>query len=73
MTKHEVNFLKQQISIYITSHPFEKQQFIGHLSIIDDIHDPIVRQQLYRQYKETAEQARIKMMNISVECAEEQW
>jgi hypothetical protein len=72
MTKNEVNFLKQQISIHITSHPFAKQKFIAHLSIIDDIRDPIIRRQLYQQYKETAEQARIKMMKITLECAEEQ-
>lgn len=71
MTKHEANFLKQKIPLHIASHPFEKES-IAQLSIIDDICDPIIRQQLYRQYKDTAEQARIKMTNLSLKCAQEQ-
>ena len=71
MTKHEANFLKQQIPIHITSHPFEKES-IAQLSFLDDIHDPIIRQQLYKQYKESAEQARMKMVDIYLECAEAQ-
>jgi len=71
MTKHEANFLKQQIPIHIASHPFEKEP-IAQLSLINDIGDPIIRQQLYKQYKETAEQGRKNMMAVYLECAEAQ-
>ena len=71
MTEHEANFLKQQIPVHIASRPFEKES-IAQLSLIDDIHDPVLRQQLYKLYKEAAEQGRIKMMNIYLECAQTQ-
>ena len=47
MKKHEAHFVKQQIPIYMASHPFEKQS-IAQFSLIDDIDDPILRQQLYQ-------------------------
>lgn len=71
LSKHEVNFLKQQTPIYLASHPFEKQP-IAELSLMDNISNPTLRQQLYEQYKQTAEQARMKMMQMYVECASEQ-
>jgi len=71
MTKHEANFLKQQSPIHIVAHPFEKES-IAQLSLIDDINDPIIRQELYKQYKDTAEQARTNMMAVYLECAETQ-
>ena len=73
MTKHAAHFLKQQqIPIYLASHPFEKHQPIAQFSLIADIHDPIIRQQLYKQYKDTAEQGRMNMMTVYLECAEVQ-
>jgi len=70
-TKYEVDFLKQQIPLHIASHPFEKQS-IANLPLLDDIHDPILRQDLYQQYKQTVEEGRQKMMAISLECANAQ-
>lgn len=71
ITKHEANFLKQQISLHINSHPFDKEP-IGQLSLIDDIDDLLLRQKLYKQYKDTAEQGRTKIMALHLECAEAQ-
>lgn len=72
ITKHEANFLKQQIPQHMNSHPFEKELLIGQLSLIDDIDDLLRRQQLYKQYKDTAEQGRTKIMALYLECAETQ-
>jgi len=72
ITKHEANFLKQQIPINLTTQPFEKHFIATQVSFLNDISDPILRQQFYQQYKETAEQARIKMISTILECAEAQ-
>ncbi len=72
MTKYEVNLLKEKISIYIPSHPFERESIIGQSSLIDRISNPKIRQQLFKQYKNVAEQARNSMMNVYMKCAEGQ-
>jgi hypothetical protein len=71
MTKHEMNLLKQQIPIYIASHRFEHESIVQS-SLINSISDQCIRQKLYQQYKDTAEQARIKMMTVYMECAQKQ-
>ncbi|CAF1427995.1 unnamed protein product [Adineta steineri] len=72
MTKHEVNLLKENILTYIPSHPFERESSIAQTSFIDRIHNPKIRQQLYKQYKNVAEQARNSMMTVYMNCAEGQ-
>ncbi|CAF1344517.1 unnamed protein product [Adineta steineri] len=71
MTKYEVILLKEKISIHLASHPFERES-IAQSPLINSIRDTKVREQVYKQYKNTAEQARIKMMTIYMECAEGQ-
>ncbi len=68
-TKYEAKFLKQQIPIYIAAHPLEKHS-IAQSSLIDRIRHPIMRQELYQHYQETAEQARMKMMTVYQKYAE---
>ncbi|CAF1389602.1 unnamed protein product [Adineta steineri] len=71
MTKYEVILLKEKITIHLASHPFERES-IAQSPLINSIRDTKVREQVYKQYKNTAEQARIKMMTIYMECAEGQ-
>jgi hypothetical protein len=72
LTKYEVNLLKEKISTYLPSHPFERESSITQSSLIDRISTPKIRQQLYTQYKNVAEQARNNMMTVYMKCAEEQ-
>jgi len=72
MTKYEVNLLNEKILTYIPSHPFERESIIGQSSLIDRICNPRIRQQLYKQYKNVAEQARNNMMTVYMKCAEGQ-
>ena len=71
ITRHEVHFLKQRLSSHIASHPFRSQP-IAQSSLIDSINNSDLRQQLYKQYKSVAEQARTTMMNVYMESAEGQ-
>jgi hypothetical protein len=72
LTKYEVNLLKEKISTYLPSHPFERESIIAQSSLIDHISNPRIRQQLYEQYKNVAEQARTNMMTVYMKCAEGQ-
>jgi len=71
-TTYEVNLLKEKISTHTPSHPFERESIIAQSSLIDRICNPTIRQQLYKQYKNVAEQARNNMMTVYMKCAEEQ-
>ena len=71
MTKHEAILLKQRISSHLISHPFE-QESIAQSSVINRISNTKLREQLYQQYRNTAEQARNNMMTIAQECADDQ-
>ena len=71
-TQYEVNLLKEKISTYIPSHPFERESIIAQSSLIDRISNPNIRQQRYKHYKHVAEQARNNMMTVSMQCAEGQ-
>ncbi|CAF1241698.1 unnamed protein product [Rotaria sordida] len=48
MTKHEMNFLKQQIPIYLASHQFEHES-IAQSSLINSISGQRMRENLYQQ------------------------
>lgn len=72
-TEQELKFLKQQM-IYYTNAPSQsfEQSTIVSCSVINAIPDPTVRQQLYQQYKQTAEHARAAIFHLYVQSAEEQ-
>ena len=71
MAKYELHLLKQQISSHISSHPFEHES-IAKSSVLDNIQDLTLRQQLYKQYKDVAEKGRNKMMTLYMETIERQ-
>ncbi|CAF1159227.1 unnamed protein product [Adineta ricciae] len=71
MTKYEVNFLKTKISLHFTSHPFECES-IAQSSLINSLTNKELQTEFYKQLKDVAEQARTKMMNTYMECAEGQ-
>jgi len=71
MTKFEVNYLKEKISSHITSHPFEREP-IAKSTLIDSIHNSRLQQELYKNYRNVAEQARNQMMSLYMESTEEQ-
>jgi len=71
MTTHEAKFLKHNIPVYLASYTFEKAP-IGKFPLIDDMQDPIQRQQFYKRYKEVTEQARMDMINVSFEHTKDQ-
>ncbi|CAF4257173.1 unnamed protein product, partial [Rotaria sordida] len=71
MTKCEVKLLKEKISLHLISHRFEHESIIK-LSWIKSIRESRTRQELYKQYKNVAEQARSNMMIAYMECAEGQ-
>ena len=60
--EQEFNFLKQQFRYYTTSpnHSFEQSK-LASCSVFEAIQDPTIRQQLFQQLKQTAEQARAEI------------
>ncbi|CAF4590717.1 unnamed protein product, partial [Rotaria sp. Silwood2] len=71
ITRHKMIILKQRISLHKTLHPFEDQS-ITQLPFIDNINDPNIRQQLYKQYKNVTQQARVDIMTIYMKSVEPQ-
>lgn len=72
MTKYEVNLLKTKISSHLISHPFERES-IAQSSLINNLNNnKEFQKQIYKQYKDVVEQARMKMMTNYMECAESQ-
>lgn len=71
-TEQEVHFLEQQIVYYNSpSQSFERSS-LAHDPLIDSIQDPAIRQQLFQQRKEIAEQARANIFTLYMKTAEEQ-
>ena len=72
-TEQELNLLQQQM-IYYTNTPSQsfQQSTIASCSVIDSIPDPTIRQQLYQQYRQAAEQARVEIFNLYRQSAAEQ-
>ena len=71
MTKHETILLKDKSKAHINAHPFESS-LIAQSPLLDSICDPRMKEALYKEYKNVAEQARNTMMAMYLECAEEQ-
>ena len=72
LSEQEYLLLKQQMAYYnLPNQSFEYSR-IGHCSIIDSIQNASIRQDLFQQYKEVAEQSRDALFNIYLQTAEEQ-
>lgn len=71
ITKHEVKYFPLKISTYLTAHPFVNNSIVQ-LSLIDSSINSRIRQELYQQYKNVAEESQLKMMSIYMECAEKE-
>jgi hypothetical protein len=71
-TEQELNFLKQQITYYnLPSQTFQCSSIL-HSPLIDSIENPIVRQELFKQFKEIAEESRATLFNVYLKSAEDQ-
>jgi hypothetical protein len=71
-TEQELNFLKQQINYYnLPSQSFQCSS-IAHSPLIDSIENPILRQELFEQFKQIAEQSRTTLFNVYLKSAEDQ-
>jgi hypothetical protein len=71
-TEQEYQFLKKQITYYnLPSQSFDSSS-ISHCSLIDSIEDGEIRQELFQQYKEIAEQSRAALFAIYMQSAEDQ-
>ena len=70
ITEQEFNSIQQQIAYY--NLPNQSFQFssLAHSPLIDSIKDPILRRQLFKQYKEVAEQSRTKISNLCLTTAQ---
>jgi hypothetical protein len=72
LTEQEYHLLKQQITYYnLPNQSFECSP-IASCPLIDSIQNSTIRQELYKQYKEAAEQSRTDLFNVYLRSAEEQ-
>ncbi|CAF1198748.1 unnamed protein product [Adineta ricciae] len=72
ITEEEYKFLQQQIAYYNSpSQSFESSP-LAHCPLTDSIENPTIRQNLFKQYKEVAEQSRTEMFNLYLKTAEDQ-
>ena len=71
-TEQEVDYLRQQITYYNSPTQSFQCSPIAHNPLIESIENPGIRQQLFRQYTEIAEQSRANVFTLYVEIAEEQ-
>lgn len=72
ISEQEYHFLKQQIAYYnLPSQSFHSSS-ISHSLLIDSIQNTTVRQTLFKQFKDIAEQSRANLFNIYLKSAEEQ-
>jgi hypothetical protein len=72
-TEQELNFLKKQIAYYnLPGQSFQCCSSIAHSPFIDSIENSIVRQELFKQFKEIAEQSRAALFNVYLKSAEDQ-
>ncbi|CAF1006674.1 unnamed protein product [Rotaria sordida] len=69
ITKQEYNLLQQQISYYNSSCHSFKCSPISQSELIDSIQDPNIRQELFNQYKEIAEQSKQNMLSLYLKSA----
>lgn len=72
ITEQEYNLLQQQIAYYnLPSQSFQSSP-LAHSPLIESIQDPVLRQQLFKQYQEVAEQGRAKIFHLSIKTADDE-
>lgn len=71
-SEQEYRFVQQQIQWY--NSPIGSFQFspIAHSPLIDSVDDRHVRQELFKQYKDIAEQSRVALFNVYLKSTEDQ-
>jgi len=72
ITEQEYHFLKQQIAYYNLPHQSFDSSSISHSLCINSIQNTNVRQTLFKQFKDIAEQSRATLFNIYLKSAEDQ-
>ncbi|CAF1289505.1 unnamed protein product [Rotaria sordida] len=71
-SEQEYHFLKQQIAYYnLPNQSFECSP-IAHCPLINSIQNATIRQELFKQYKEVAEQLRAALFDVYLQSAEDQ-
>jgi hypothetical protein len=71
-TEQEYHFLQQQINYYhLPNQSFESSP-IAQSTLIDSIKNLDIRQQLFQQYRDIAEQSRANIFTLYLKSAEEQ-
>ena len=71
-SEQEYHFLKQQIAYYnLPNQSFECSSIVQSV-ITDSIQNATIRQELFKQFKETAEQSRVALFNVYLQSAGEQ-
>ena len=72
LTEQEYHLLKQQITYYnLPNQSFECSP-IASCPLIDSVQKSAIQQELYKEYKEVAEQSRNDLFNVYLSSAEEQ-
>lgn len=72
MTEQEYSFLKERIAYFnLPSQSFQSSS-LSDCPLINSIENTTIREHLYKQYKEVAEDARAKMFKLYLQTAEEQ-
>ena len=71
-SEQEYNLLRQQIAYHnLPGQSFDSSS-ISHCATVDSIQNPEIRRQLMQQYKDIAEQSRLKMCQLYLKTAEEE-
>jgi len=72
LTEQEYHLLNQKITYYNLPNQSFACSPIASCPLIDSVQNSVIRQKLYEQYKEVAEQSRIDLFNVYLTSAEEQ-
>lgn len=71
-TEQEYNLVQKQIAHYnLPNQSFESSP-LAHSLLIDSVADPTLRQQLFKQYREVAEQSRAKIFHLYLTTAQDE-
>jgi hypothetical protein len=71
-TEQEYNLLRQQIAYHNSPDQSFECSFISHCTNMGSIRNPDIQRHLLQQYKDIAEQSRLKMFQLYLKTAEEE-
>ena len=71
-SEQEYNFIQQQIAYYNSPNQSFQCSYSSRMKMIGSIPNPNVQRQLSQQYKDIAEQSRLKMFNLYLKTADEE-